>query len=81
MVTGEDYDSVKEIKSRMIDSYGEAYKWLTNEWIGRQRRQDFKQKRRLGPGVEYMLNPAMVVLAAKRMNIDIEETIDMEIWV
>ena len=56
----------------MIESYGEPYKWLTHEWIGRaMRRQDFKQKRRMGTGVEYFLSPATIKQAAERMDIEV----------
>ena len=56
----------------MIESYGEPYKWLTHEWIGRaMRRQDFKQKRRVKTGVEYFLSPATIKQAAELMDIEV----------
>jgi len=78
LVIQEDYYSVKEIKSRMTETYGEEYKWLTNEWVGRaMRRKGFKDmvkdrewKRRIGTGIEYFLNPAMVKTVAKRMGME-----------
>jgi len=91
VVISEGYYSVKEIKSRMIETYGEPYKWLTNEWVGRaMRRKKFQDmvkdrewKRRLGTGIEYFLNPAMVNIVAKRMGIDVVgvngEDIDVEV--
>ncbi|MBU1449192.1 hypothetical protein KKF45_05100, partial [Patescibacteria group bacterium] len=89
VVTSEDYYSVKEIKSRMVDSYGETYNWLNNKWIGRaMKRKGFKDKRRMGTGIEYLLNPAMVASIAKRLGISSEvsgvsehsnENIDMEV--
>lgn len=72
LVTSDDYYSVREIKSLMIESYGEPYKWLTHEWIGRaMRRQDFKQKRRVKTGVEYFLSPATIKQVAERMDIEV----------
>jgi len=72
LVTSDDYYSVREIKGLMIESYGEPYKWLTHEWIGRaMRRQDFKQKRRVKTGVEYFLSPATIKQVAELMDIEV----------
>jgi len=85
LVLQEGYYSVKEIKSRMVETYGEERKDLTNDWIGRAMKRkgfekmikdmgiDKKWKHRIGTGVEYLLNPKMVALVAKRMGIDISE--------
>ncbi len=83
LVIIEEYYSVKEMKSRMIETYGEEHKWLTSEWVGRAlKRKGFEKmvkdagidkewKHRIGTGMEYYLSPKMVALAAKRMGIEV----------
>jgi len=82
LVTMPGYYALREVKSRMIESYGEPFKWLNSEWIGRaMKRLDFTEKRRVGTGAEYYLTPDGVKSIAERMGISPSEgkTIDMEI--
>ena len=86
IVIKEDYYSVKEIMDKMVETYGEPYKWLTKEWIGKaMKRQGFSDmvfqkyknpkiwKHRIGTGVEYLLTRDMVELAARKLGIGIGE--------
>ena len=80
-LVGEDgYYSVRDIKAQMAESYGETYKWLTNEWIGRaMKRQEFKKKRRMGGGVQYYLDGTTINLRAERMGFKLKKQLDLEV--
>lgn len=72
MVTEDNYYSVKKIKDGMLSTFDEEQKWLHSRWIGSAlRRLDFKEKRRVGTGYQYMLRVADVQDLAERMQIPI----------
>jgi len=52
------YFKVKQIRDFMAKQYYDEQKWLNTRWIGRALgRLGFREKRRLGSGVEYKLTP------------------------
>jgi hypothetical protein len=59
-----------EIKKEMAGAFDEVQSWLQTKWIGRAlKRLGFKEKRRVGRGVEYRLTPDAVADLAQRLNI------------
>jgi len=61
---------LREIKKKMAEAFDEEQSWLTTEWISRAlRRLGFKEKRRVGRGVEYRLTPNAVADLTQRLNI------------
>jgi len=77
LVQSTDWYSVKVVKAEMVSRLDEEAKWLTNEWLGRAlRRLGFREKRRLGPGVQYKLGPEQVESLALRFGI-VKEVKDM----
>jgi hypothetical protein len=59
-----------EIKKEMAGAFDEVQSWLQTKWIGRAlKRLGFKEKRRVGRGVEYRLTPNAVADLAQRLNI------------
>lgn len=70
MVKGDEYVSVKAMKDKMLEQFDEEPKWLTTSWIGRRLWQlRFRDKRRVGTGVQYKLNVADVQDIAQRMRV------------
>ena len=65
-----EYYRVKKIRDQMELQYDEEQKWLTTQWIGRALgRLGFKDKRRLGVGVEYKLTPEAVSNLVERLTL------------
>ena len=59
-----------EIKKEMAGAFDEVQSWLQTKWIGRAlKRLGFKEKRRVGRGIEYRLTPDAVADLAQRLNI------------
>ncbi len=77
IVQSEDWYPVKDVKIAMSGKLDEEVKWLTSEWLGRAlRRLGFREKRRLGTGVQYKLAPKDVESLALRFAI-VKEVKDM----
>jgi hypothetical protein len=63
---------VKDIKRSLVEALGyeEAPKWLTNEWVSRAlTRLGFKEKRRLGKGVQYRIVKKTCLNILKRFQV------------
>ena len=77
IVRSSDWYPVKVLKAAITDKLDEEAKWLTSEWLGRAlRRLGFREKRRLGSGVQYKLGPEEVESLALRFGI-VKEVKDM----
>lgn len=71
MVNADDYYKVKDIHENMASQFDEQQKWLSTDWIGRaMKRLGFKDKRRVGKGVEYKLKIEVVKDVAERIGIE-----------
>lgn len=62
IVTTDDYYAVKVVTEKFAEFYDELVpRWLNSLWVGRAlTRLGFRDKRRLGTGVQYPLAPKMV---------------------
>jgi hypothetical protein len=61
---------VSTVRTTMETRYEGKHEWLTNEWIGRaMRRLGFKDKRRLGTGIQYNINHEELQDIAKRLDV------------
>jgi len=77
IVKSEDWYPVKDMKIAITGKLDEEAKWLTSEWLGRAlRRLGFREKRRLGTGVQYKLAPEQIESLALRFGI-VKEVKDM----
>jgi len=75
------YYKLKEIKEKMVEKFDEEQRWLSNRWISRAlARLGFSEKRRLGTGVEYRLEPKAVVDLALRLGLkhEVGEEVNLE---
>lgn len=62
------FHKVSKIRGAMANAYDEDQKWLSNEWTGRAlNRLGFKEKRRLGTGIEVVLKEVVVQDLADRL--------------
>lgn len=78
LVKNPGYYKVKEIKDVMTEQYAEEQKWLNNRWIGRVLgRLGFKDKRRLGTGIEYKLTRVTVLNLAERLGLNPSEVCEV----
>jgi hypothetical protein len=65
------YYKVKDIRDLMAAKFDEEQKWLNTRWIGRALgRLGFKDKRRVGTGIEYRLTPEIVRSLASRLTLN-----------
>ena len=70
MVDEDRFYPLAEIKKEMAGAFDEVQSWLQTKWIGRAlKRLGFKEKRRVGRGIEYRLTPDAVADLAQRLNI------------
>ena len=70
IVDEDQFYPLAEIKKEMAGAFDEVQSWLQTKWIGRAlKRLGFKEKRRVGRGVEYRLTPDAVADLAQRLNI------------
>jgi hypothetical protein len=70
LVTEDGFYPAKTIRDEMANEFDEEQRWLKTEWVGRAlRRLGFKEKRRVGRGVEHRLSPKAVQDLAERLNI------------
>jgi hypothetical protein len=70
MVDEDRFYPLAEIKKEMSRAFDEVQSWLQTKWIGRAlKRLGFKEKRRVGRGIEYRLTPDAVADLAQRLNI------------
>jgi len=75
LVTGDDWYTPKTIHLELDTLYDEETpKWMTTRWIGSAlRRLGFKDKRRVGRGIEYHLTPNQVQDMADRLGVKLSE--------
>ena len=75
LVTGDGWYTPKTMHLELDTLYdGEIPKWMTTRWIGSAlRRLSFKDKRRVGRGIEYHLAPAQVQDMADRLGVKLPE--------
>lgn len=74
IVEVDDYYPVKKIKDEMAKNFDEEQKWLTTSWVGRAlTRMDFKEKRRVGTGYQYLLRRKVVEDLANRMQVELHK--------
>jgi hypothetical protein len=75
LVFSDDWYTPKTMQLELATLYdGETPKWMTTRWIGGAlRRLSFKDKRRVGRGIEYHLAPAQVQDMADRLGVKLPE--------
>jgi hypothetical protein len=75
LVTADSWHTPKTMHLELSALYdGEVPKWMTARWIGGAlRRLGFKDKRRVGRGIEYHLTPDQVQDMADRLGVKLEE--------
>jgi len=73
IVDKDGFYKVKNIKDAMLVHFEEPQNWLTTKWVGNAlRRLGFTEKRRIGTGYEYRLNPSSIKDLAERLNIEVK---------
>ncbi|MEM2917769.1 MAG: hypothetical protein QXN63_05400 [Candidatus Bathyarchaeia archaeon] len=70
LVKDDGYFPVRTIRDEMAQAYDEEQRWLTTKWVGNAlRRLGFKEKRRVGCGVEYHITVKEVKDLAERLGL------------
>lgn len=70
-ITESNYYRVKVLRDKMATYFDETQDWLTTRWVGNAlRRLGFMEKRRVGPGYEYRLDPKTVKDIAGRLGVE-----------
>jgi len=72
IVREDKYYPTRDITARMEQFFDKEQKWLNAKWVGRAlRRLGFKEKRRVGTGVEWKLVRQEVKDIAERLRLDL----------
>jgi hypothetical protein len=68
MVQKDDWYPVKNVTAEAKANIDEAAEWLNTRWVGRcLRRLGFKEKRKMGTGAQYRMNPTQVADVCTRL--------------